>query len=96
MTHTHAKSDPREGSVLVAPALPHRSHLYRDFAVRPSKSPAATIWTSVGPAALKLDLRVRRPSFMRAKSSYLENYSSPGNPAVPSGSLPSGVQGHSS
>ena len=37
------------GNFLVGPALPYRSHLYRDFAVRPSKSPAATIWTSVGP-----------------------------------------------
>lgn len=50
----------------------------------------------VSRAALKLDRRVRRQSFMRAKSLYLESYSPPGNPMVPSGSLPSGVQGHSS
>lgn len=68
---------------LLGPARPYRSHLYRDFAIRPSKAPASTIWASIGPAALKPNLKLRLPAFMQPKS-YLQNYSPPSNPAVPS------------
>jgi hypothetical protein len=71
------------GNGLFGPAVPYRSHLYRDFAIRPSKGPSATLWTSIGPAALKPDLRFQRPMFLQPKS-YLQNYSPPGNPVVPS------------
>lgn len=63
---------------LFGPGLPYRSHLYRDFAIRPSKGPALTLWASIGPAALKPDLRVPRPAFLQPKS-YLQNYSPPGD-----------------
>ncbi len=71
------------GNPLAGPALPYRPHLHRDFAIRPSKSPAATLWASIGPAALKPDLRFQRPAFLQPKS-YLQNYSPPGNPVIPS------------
>jgi hypothetical protein len=71
------------GNPLAGPALPYRSHLYRDFAVRPSRSPVSTLWASIGPAALKPDLRFQRPAFMQPKS-YLADFSPPANPAVPS------------
>jgi hypothetical protein len=68
---------------LFGPALPYRSYLYRDYALRPSRRPASTLWASIGPAALKPDLRVPRPAFRQPKS-YLQNDSPPGSPAVPS------------
>jgi hypothetical protein len=58
---------------LFGPALPYRSFLYRDFGIRPSKGAASTLWTSIGPAALRRD---RRPPLPQVKS-YLENYSPP-------------------
>ena len=67
---------------LFGPALPYRSRLDRDFAIRPSKAPAPTLWASFGPAALKPDLRVPRPAFLQPKS-YLQNYRPPGDPVVP-------------
>jgi hypothetical protein len=75
------------GNMLVGPALPYRSHLYRDFAVRPSKGRASTLWASVGPAAFKPDpaFRIQRPAFLGTKRvSYLEDYSPPSNPVTPS------------
>lgn len=67
-------------NALFGPAMPYRSHLYRDFGIRPSKGPAATLWTSIGPAALKRDRRPPRPQ----PKSYLESYSPPsGNPVAP-------------
>jgi hypothetical protein len=71
------------GNALAGPALPYRAHLDRDFAVRPSKRPAATLWASIGPAALKPDLRFQRPAMLQPKS-YLKDFSPPANPAVPS------------
>jgi hypothetical protein len=76
------------GNMLVGPALPYASHLYRDFGIRPSKRPAATLWASLGAPAFKPDpaYRVRLPALAGAKRrvSYLENYSPPTDPAVPS------------
>src|SRR6185437_4775942 len=46
---------------LFGPALPYRSHLYRDFAIRPSRSPTSSVWAAIGPAALKPDLRFQLP-----------------------------------
>lgn len=66
-------------NALFGPALPYRSHLYRDFAVRPSKGPASTLWTSVGPAALKRDRRVPQPQ----PESYLRGYSPPSGSVAP-------------
>jgi len=61
---------------LFGPALPYRSHLYRDFAIRPSRSPASSVWAAIGPAALKPDLRFQLPMFLQPKS-YLQDYSPP-------------------
>lgn len=63
------------GSQLVGPGMPYRSHLERDFGIRPSRGAASTIWCSVGPAAMKPDLRPRRPFFLPQKASSLESYS---------------------
>jgi hypothetical protein len=70
-------------NALFGPGFPYRSHLYRDFAIRPSKAPASTLWASIGPAALKPDLRVPRPAFLQPKS-YLQGFKPPGDPVVPS------------
>ncbi len=70
-------------NALFGPALPYRSHLSRDYAIRPSRRPASTLWASIGPSAFKPDLRVPRPAFLRPKS-YLQNDSPPGSPVVPS------------
>jgi hypothetical protein len=76
------------GNALVGPALPYRSHLHRDFAIRPSKGPAATIWASLGPPAFRPDpeFKFPRPALpgKKRRISYLENYSPPSDPAVPS------------
>lgn len=63
------------GSQLIGPCLPYRSHLERDFGIRPSRGAASTLWSSVGPAAIKPDLRPRRPFFLRQKANSLESYS---------------------
>ena len=64
---------------LFGPALPYHPHLYRDFALRPSRDPGSTLWASFGPAALRPDLRIPRPAFLQPKS-YLIGYSPPGDP----------------
>lgn len=69
------------GYELLGPAWPYRSHLYRDFGIRPSKTPASTVWASIGPAALKPNLKLPRPAFVQPRS-YLLGYSPPSNPAV--------------
>lgn len=61
---------------LFGPALPYRSHLYRDFAIRPSRSPASSLWAAIGPAALRPDLRFQLPMFLQPKS-YLQDFSPP-------------------
>jgi len=68
---------------LFGPALPYRDHLYRDFAIRPSRTPSSSLWAAIGPAALKPDLRFQLPMFLQPKS-YLQDYSPPGNPSAPS------------
>ena len=68
------------GNFLFGPALPYRSHLYRDFGLRPSKGPTATLWSSMGPASLMRWPAVR----LRQPKSYLENYSPPGSSVSPS------------
>lgn len=60
-------------NALFGPAIPYRSHLYRDFGIRPSKDRAATLWASMGRAALKRDRRAPRPQ----PKSYLAGYSPP-------------------
>lgn len=65
---------------LFGPALPYRSHLYRDYAIRPSKSPASTLWKCFGPAAFKLDRRPPRP----APESFIQGYLPPDGSVVPS------------
>jgi hypothetical protein len=76
------------GNMLVGPALPYASHLYRDFGIRPSKRTAATLWASFGAPAFKPDpaFKVRLPALRGTNRhvSYLENYSPPSDPAVPS------------
>lgn len=56
--------------------------------LRRPKSPASTLWASLGPAAVKPDLefKLRRPAFLRTKRriSYLDSYSPPSDPVVPS------------
>lgn len=64
------------GNQLFGPALPYRDHLYRDFAIRPSRSRSASLWAAIGPAALKPDLRFQLPMFLQPKS-YLQDYSPP-------------------
>jgi hypothetical protein len=71
------------GYQLLGPAWPYRPHLYRDFAIRPSRTPASTLWAALGPAALKPNLKLARPAFMQPKS-YLKDFSPPANPAIPS------------
>lgn len=68
------------GNELLGPALPYRPHLARDFGIKASKGAASTVWSSVGPAALKPDLPPRLPSFMspRPRTPYLQGYSPPG------------------
>ncbi len=68
------------GNLLYGPALPYHSRLYRDFGLLPSKGRTATLWTALGPVALKPDLRLRRP---KAPASYLENFSPPSETAPP-------------
>ena len=76
------------GNMLVGPALPYTAHLHRDFGIRPSKRPAATWWASLGAPAFRPDpgYRVRTPAHADAQRrvSYLEGYSPPTDPAVPS------------
>jgi hypothetical protein len=76
------------GNMLVGPALPYASHLFRDYGIRPSKHPASTLWASLGAPAFKPDpaFKVRLPARpgARRRVSYLENYSPPIDPAVPS------------
>ncbi len=69
-------------NALFGPGRPYRSHLLRDFAIRPSKSPTSTLWASFGPASLKPDLRIPRPAFLQPKS-YLQDYRPPGDPVAP-------------
>jgi hypothetical protein len=63
-------------NALFGPALPYSPRLHQDFGIRPSKARAATLWTAIGPAALKPDLRFQRPAFLQPKS-YLQGYSPP-------------------
>lgn len=73
------------GNALVGPALPYHSHLYRDFAIRPSRTPASTLWASFGPPAFKPDptFRFPRPTGRgQRRVSYLKGYSPPSDPAV--------------
>lgn len=67
------------GSELLGPALPYRPHLARDFGINASKGAVSTVWSSVGPAALKPDLPPRLPSFIspRPRTPYLQGYSPP-------------------
>jgi hypothetical protein len=71
------------GNQLFGPALPYRDHLYRDFGIRPSRTPSSSLWAAIGPAALKPDLRFQLPMFLQPKS-YLQDYSPPGVPSGPS------------
>ena len=52
-------------STLLGPALPYRAHLLDDFGIRPSRDHRASIWSAIGPAALKPDLRPRRLFFLK-------------------------------
>jgi hypothetical protein len=74
------------GNALVGPALPYRSHLYRDFAIRSSKPRAATIWSSVGAPAFKPDrgYKERQAALVGTKdgTSYLKNFTPPSDKAV--------------
>jgi hypothetical protein len=76
------------GNVLVGPALPYGSHLYRDFGVRPSRGRASTLWASLEAPAFKPDrgFKARQQALPGTKGgvSYLAGYSPPGDPAVPS------------
>jgi len=56
------------GSTLQGLAYPYRPHLLDEFAIRPSKSPAATWYSAIGPAAFKPDLRPKRPAFLRPRT----------------------------
>ncbi|WIM88712.1 glycosyltransferase family A protein [Candidatus Mycobacterium wuenschmannii] len=69
------------GNELFGPALPYREHLYRDFAIRPSRTASSSLWSAIGPAALKPDLRFQLPMFLQPKS-YLQDYSPPSTPSV--------------
>jgi hypothetical protein len=64
---------------LFGPALPYRDHLYRDFGIRPTRTPSSSVWAAIGPAALKPDLRFQLPMFLQPKS-YLQDYSPPSGP----------------
>ncbi|UMB67554.1 glycosyltransferase family 2 protein [Mycobacterium paraterrae] len=64
------------GNELFGPALPYRQHLFRDFAIRPSRSPSSSLWAAIGPPALKPDLRFQLPMFLQPKS-FLQTYDPP-------------------
>jgi hypothetical protein len=55
------------GVRLLGPGLPYRSHLFEDFGIRPQKGGLATLWSAIGPAALRPDLRFRRPFFLKPR-----------------------------
>jgi len=55
------------GARLLGPALPYRPHLLDDFAIRSRKGAAATWWSAIGPAALRPELRFRRPFFLKPR-----------------------------
>lgn len=67
------------GNELLGPARPYRPHLARDFGINASKGAMSTVWSAVGPAALKPDLPPRLPSFIspRPRTPYLQGYSPP-------------------
>ncbi|MBO0676220.1 glycosyltransferase family 2 protein [Mycolicibacterium sp. S2-37] len=66
------------GNVLLGPGMPYHSRLARDFGIQASKGPASTVWSSIGPAALRPDMRLpARPAFLRSKTSYLADYTPP-------------------
>lgn len=65
------------GGGLLGPGLPYRDHLARDFGIRSSKGRAATLWSALGPRALKPDLRPRRPFFMRAPADLTKEFRPP-------------------
>ncbi|MGE2729244.1 glycosyltransferase family A protein [Mycolicibacterium vaccae] len=62
------------GNVLYGPAIPYRQSLYRDYGLRSAKGRAATLWSALGPVALKPDLRFRRHT---PPASYLADYTPP-------------------
>lgn len=55
------------GSRLLGPGLPWKEMLLDDFGVPSSRSFGKTLWGAFGPAALKPDLRPRRPFFLKPK-----------------------------
>lgn len=55
------------GVRLLGPGLPYRSHLFDDFGIRPGKGAVATLWSAIGPAALRPDVRFRRPFFLKPR-----------------------------
>lgn len=55
------------GTRMLGPGLPYRRHLLEDFGIRSQKGIAATIWSAIGPSALKPDLRPRRPFFLKPR-----------------------------
>lgn len=65
------------GSELVGPAMPYRRRLAEDFGIQPSKGPGATLWSALGPPALKPDLRPRRPFFLKPRADLMESYRPP-------------------
>ena len=67
------------GNSLFGPARPYDAQLLRDFAIHPSKSPAATLWACYGPSALRPNLTIPKPP----PASYLEGYTPPGDPVAP-------------
>ncbi len=72
------------GNVLVGPALPYRSHLYRDFGIRPSRSTGATLWTALGAPAFAPKFQRPTSPGKTVRTSYLDDYSPPSSPTVPS------------
>lgn len=66
------------GNVLLGPGMPYHPRLARDFGIQPTKGRASTLWTSIGPAALRPDMRLpARPAFLRSKAGYLTDYRPP-------------------
>jgi hypothetical protein len=66
------------GNVLLGPGMPYQSRLARDFGIEATKGTASTVWSSIGPAALRPDWRLpARPAFLRSKASYLADYTPP-------------------
>ncbi|MCW2517075.1 MAG: hypothetical protein JWR11_6117 [Mycobacterium sp.] len=65
------------GSELIGPAMPYRTRLAEEFGIRPSKGSGATMWSALGPAALKPDLRPRRPFFMKPPADLMSSYRPP-------------------